>query len=134
VLVLRVRALERISGDIGRKHGFENFAQRDVVVMWSGIVAPANVQADHSRRQSFYGAIDGLYVQFGVSLHAIDFLAVVPSPRMGDHRYVGAVELENEAGIHDRTIFLGHGIGDGPQVIFVGWIVFVGGAHRHASG
>jgi hypothetical protein len=52
---------------------------------------------------------------------------------MGDHRYVGAVELENKAGLDDRPIFLRHGIGDGPQVIFIGWIVFVRRAHRHAS-
>src|ERR1700676_3915211 len=46
VLVLRVRALERIGRDISPEHRLQNFSERDVEVMRSGIIAPAHVQAN----------------------------------------------------------------------------------------
>ena len=131
VLVLRIRTLERISRDIGFEHRLQNFHKCDVVVMRSGIIAPSHVQPNHYSGQSCYVAIDCLYFQFSMSPHAVDFLSVVPPSRMSDHRYVGAIKLENKTGFYDGLIFLGHGIGDGPKVVLVGIVVFVRGTHRH---
>jgi hypothetical protein len=72
------------------------------------------MQADHSRRQSFYRAIDGCYVQFRKSLYTVCFLSVVPPAGVSYHWNVGTIELKHEASVYDRPIFFCHGIADSP--------------------
>ncbi len=52
--------------------------------------------------------------------------AVLSVPEVPDHPDAGVVDLEDEPGVGDGPVFLAHGVGEGPGIVFLALVVQVG--------
>ena len=121
--VARVRRLELDRVRLRLPHDVDDVLERHVVVVWTGIVAPAQMHADLCRRNVHQRAVECLDVQ----LHALAKTGEVEvlELRMPSHRQVGAVDLQRHASTGDRLVLVAHRLGNREDVVLVGPVVLV---------
>ena len=104
------------------KNEVDDVAQRDVVLVRAVITAPAGVKAHPVWRDVAQAVIERVDAQRGILAifrHA-HFRHELPA--VGQ---IGIVDLQQEAGVDDRFVFLVHSVGDGDQIGFIVRIVIV---------
>ena len=96
------------------------------------VIAPAQVHAELLGRNVFDRVVERLDVQrdalaelFQVEIGVLD----VPA-----HAEIGAIELENEAGICHGLVLVSHRVGDGVDVSLEVLVVVVAEEQRHHAG
>ena len=105
-------------------------AQRNVGRVRAVPAAPADVKADAVRRQPAQRMIERLHA------HLLEFLEFLERRLRIDHvpvvRQARIVDLQHDAGIDDRLVFVAHRIGRGEQKLLLGLVVKVDAAGEAA--
>src|SRR5262245_7396203 len=129
--VARIGGLEIDEAGIGLEHGIDDVLELDVVVVRAGIVAPAQVQPHLLRRQAARGLVHRLdrHRHVGLDVGGAD----IAGEAMGAHGQIGRVELQIEAGRHDRLVFDRQRRGRRLEIGLVRGIVEVGEVEQHLS-
>ena len=96
------------------------------------VIAPADVDARPVRRDIAQGMVQHL----DVKCRALEKLRFAQFLKAGvaRHREIGTIELQDEAGIGDRFVFVLHRCGDGFDIGLVRGIMPVGLEYRHKTG
>jgi hypothetical protein len=92
-------------------------------VVWSFVVAPAEVQAHAVGRDVAQGVIQGLDVGGG-DLQELG-VADLGKREVPAHCQVRAVDLEHEPGLVDRVVLLFHDVGEARQIRLTARVVLV---------
>ena len=124
VLVAHVGRLERIALRLDLQHQVDDVLERQVVGVRAVPGPPAQVIAHAVFRNSLQRMVDGIDAQPGelvaILLDAERRLEHVPPVDQA-----GIVDLQDEAGVHDRQIFLAQRVGEREDELLVGLVVFV---------
>ena len=137
--VAGVGRFERNPAGPRKKNDVDDVGKRHVAVVRPFVVAPAQVHAQLLGRNIRGGAVERFDVQprflaefFQGEARVLD----VPA-----HGEVGAIDLQDDAGLCNRFVLVAHRIGDGEKIGFLAGVMVVpekkrdhagrGGAHEH---
>ena len=130
--VARIGGLERDRNRLRREHDVDDVGERHVAVMRAFVVAPAKMHAQLFRRNVGDRMIERLDVQLrALAEFRQAQIGVLDVPA---HAEVGAIDLQDEAGLGDGLVFVTHRIGDGVDVGLEILVVVVAEEQRHHAG
>ena len=132
VCMARIGSFEVDGARLSLEHWSDDVLELDVVVVRSGVVAPAHVQPHLVRRQALDRLVHRLDRHRNIFLHV--GRAALAGPAVRAHREVGRVELEVEAGVDDRLVFRRQRLRGIGEIGFVGRVVLVGKIEQHLPG
>ena len=132
VAVARVRRLELDRVRLRLPHHVDDVLERHVVVMRTGIIAPAEMHPDLLGRNVHERPVE----RFDIQLHALPKTGEVEVSelRVASHREVGTVDLQRHAGGGDRLVLVPHRLGNREHVVLVGLVVLVAEEERGHAG
>ncbi len=113
----------------------DDVGERHVAVMRTGVVAPAQVHAHLLRRNVHERAVERLDVQ----LHRLAEPGEIEIRvlRVPAHREIRAVDLQHDAGVHDRFVLVAERFGHREHILFLVRVVVVAeeeGRHARRGG
>ena len=129
MLVARIGPFDREAARIHLIHDVQNLSQGHVVVVRTGVVAPADVDADPLGIDALQRVIEDLDVELDLGPKLRD--RCVGKLQVTTEGKIGTVDLEDETAANDRPVLLAQGIGKRIQEVPAA--VVVRGAHEHGD-